>query len=246
MKLWSYEDVSFLEDSWSSKSITCIAKSLNRSVCSVKNKAQQLGLGRHLHQQEYITVAQLITALGLKSSYSWMVIKFEKYNLRIIKRASINKRYKVVYLDDFWKWAEENKGILNFAKFEKGNLGKEPKWVAEKRAIDLKNPSKVNHNRRWTKYDDSLLIEKTKSNRYTYKDLAKEFNRTESAIKRRLLDLKVPYRPIPLNNHIKWSSDENDKMVTLYNKGFDTNAIAQILNKTQLSICDRLRVRGLT
>lgn len=245
-KLWGDDEIRYLEDNWSSKSITAIAKNLNRSVNGVKSKAYKIGLTRHIHQQEFITLLQLVDGLGLRSSYSWMCDKFNRYKLPIVMKASIKKKYKSVYLDDFWKWAEKNKNILNFAKFEKGNLGAEPDWVAEKRSADKKNPSKVSHNKPWTKYDDNLLIEKTKSCKYTYKDLAREFNRTESAIKRRLMDLKVPYRPVPLNNHIKWTVEENKKMVELYNKGFDTNAIAQILNKTQLSICDRLKARGLT
>ena len=144
-------------------------------------------------------------------------------------------------IKDFWKWAEQHKQDISFAKFEKGSIGEEPAWVGEKRKADLTNPSKVNHNRKWTKEQDNLLIEKTKSCRYTYKDLARDFNRTENAIKRRLYDLAVPYRPVPLDTHIKWTEEENKKMFELHEKGYDTYAIAQILNKTHLSISDRLK-----
>ncbi|WP_368260255.1 Myb-like DNA-binding domain-containing protein, partial [Clostridium paraputrificum] len=104
--------------------------------------------------------------------------------------------------------------------------------------------SKVFHNRTWTKEDDTLLISLIKTYKYTYKDLASRFNRTEAAIKRRLKDLNVPYRPIPLDNHIKWTDEEDNLMINLYNQGYDAYSIAKKLNKTHLSIPDRLRSKG--
>jgi hypothetical protein len=74
--------------------------------------------------------------------------------------------------------------------------------------------------------------------------LALEFNRTENAIKRRLYDLAVPYRPIPRDNHIKWSEEENKTMFDLNKKGYSTAVIAKILNKSQLTISDRLKEYG--
>ena len=147
-------------------------------------------------------------------------------------------------MDVFWKWAECHKQLLNFARFEKGNLGKEPSWVEEKRRADKSNPSKVSHNRAWSKEDDTLLISLTKTCKYTYKDLASRFNRTEAAIKRRLKDLNVPYRPVPLDNHVKWTDEEDNLMINLYNQGYDAYSIAKKLNKTHLSIPDRLRSKG--
>lgn len=190
---------------------------------------------------ELLTFRQLLYGLGLESSYSWIKKKFIDNGLPTVMKTVINKKVLKVDLSKFWLWAENNKQLLNFAKFEKGSLGAEPVWAAKKREADKSNPTKRTHNKPWTKDEDKLLIEKTKSNRYTYKDLAKEFNRTECAIKRRLYDLEVPYRPVPLDTHIKWTKEENKKMFELHNKGYDTYAIALELNKTHLSICDRLK-----
>ena len=60
-------------------------------------------------------------------------------------------------------------------------------------------------------------------------------------IKRRIYYLAVPYRPVPRNNHIKWTDEENRKMFELHDKGYDSYVIAKILGKTHLSICDRLK-----
>ena len=237
---WSTEEIEFLEESWGVMSVPAICKNLGRSKYSILNKVQRLGLGSHTDAGELITFNKLIKALGFNSSYTLLKEKYTASGLKIIYKTINTKKIAKVNINEFWKWAQKNKGILNFSKFEKGALGAEPNWVEEKRKSDKLNPTKQDHNRPWTKEDDNRLISKTKSCRYTYKDLSRELGRTESAIKRRLYDLKVPYRPIPLDNHVKWTNEENNKMIELYKKGYDTFAIAKTLNKTQLSIKDRL------
>ena len=240
-KTWTKEELEFLEDKWGTVSIPHIAKILDKTVNSIKCKAYRIGLERFIDQGEYVTFNKFIKAIGYSGSYSYLEERLLKLSFPMKHKKSINMRYKVVYIKDFWEWAEKHKQDISFAKFEKGIIGEEPSWVEEKRKADLSNPSKVDHSRKWTKEQDNLLIEKTKSCRYTYKDLAKEFNRTECAIKRRLYDLAVPYRPVPLDTHIKWTEEENKKMFELHGKGYDTYAIATILNKTHLSISDRLK-----
>ena len=240
-KIWTSEEVEFLRESWGNFSIPYICKALGRSKSAIQNKVTRLGLGYHFNNGNLITFNQLITALGLGSSYTLLRDKYSKAGLNIIYKTVNTRRIAKVDLDHFWKWAKDNKNILNFSKFEKGALGKEPTWVEEKRKADRLNPTKISHNRVWTKEDDNRLISKTKSCRYTYKDLAKELNRTENAIKRRLIDLGVPYRPIPLDCHTKWTTEEKENMIELHKKGYDTYTIAKILNKSQFGITEKLR-----
>ena len=237
---WTEEEMNFLEENWGTKSVKVLAKSLDKTESAIINKSQRLNLGSFINSGELLVFRQLLGALGLQSSYSWIKKKFIDNGLPTVTKTVINKKVLKVDLDKFWKWAEKNKQLLNFAKFQEGALGAEPSWVAEKRKADKSNPTKKHHNKLWTKDEDSLLIEKTKSCRYTYKELAAEFNRTECAIKRRLYDLAVPYRPVPLDNHKKWSKEENELMFELQKKGYDNYAIAKVLNKTHLSISYRL------
>lgn len=240
-KTWNEEELELLEDKWGTSSIPQIAKVLGRTVNSIKCKAYRIGLERFINSGEYVTFHIFVKAIGYNGGYKYLEKRLLKLGFPIKHKKSVKMNYKVVYLKDFWKWAYRHKHDISFAKFEKGSLGEEPTWVFEKRKADLTNPSKVNHSRKWTKEQDNLLIEKTKSCKYTYKDLARDFNRTEAAIKRRLYDLAVPCRPVPLDTHIKWTEAENKKMLELHEKGYDTYAIAQILNKTHLSISDRLK-----
>ena len=243
MRCWSKEEIEYLENNWGIVSVPSIAKKLNRTIVAVNGKAYDIGLGGFIEQGDYITFYQLMTALGY-TSYQHIEEILRKLDFPFKTKKVIKRRFKVVYLDEFWKWCEKNKNNISFAKLEKNSLGIEPDWVDAKRKADSINPTKTNR-RKWTIEDEQILIQLTKSCKYTYKDLAERFNRTESAIKRKLYDLKVPYRPVPLDNRIRWTEEENKKMVELHNKGYDSHYIATVLGKTQLSISDRLKRRGV-
>ena len=244
-KNWTQEEVNFLQERWGITPMTTIAKQLNRTLISVVSKSQKLGLKRFIHQGEYVTYRQLIIALGYGGSYSYLKNRLSKLDFPLKYKSSVKRKYAIVYLNDFWKWAEQHKHDISFANFEKGALGEEPEWVDVKRKADTKNPSKKNHNRVWTKEEDNLLIAKLKLYKYTYADLSKDFNRTETAIKKRIYDLGISYRPVPRDTHLKCTDEENRRMIEFHNKGYDSYSIAKELGKTNLSICDRLKKAGV-
>lgn len=241
-KKWTQEELDFLEEKWGVLSKNLIAKKLNRSLNSVIVKAVRLGLGRYINARDEITLNLLINTLGYKNSYSWVSKKFENHNIPIKKIKIIDKSVKMVNINEFWKWAEKNKEILNFADFEEGALGKEPLWVKEKRNIDKNSLNKINRNRLWTKYEEQLLISKVKSMRYTYEELSKEFNRTEGAIKSRLNKLQTPYRPLERDRHIIWTEEENNTLLQMYKEGYGANQIARKINKSEFSVKERVGI----
>lgn len=234
-KFWSAEEVEYLEENWGIKSIPNIAKNINRTVAAVKAKAIKLELGEYNNSGIYITFNQLLKALGY-NSYTHILERYSKHGCPIKTKKKLNHAYKVINVDEFWDWAEKNKEVVRFNKLEENALGKEPKWVKEKRILDKKNLKIINNNRIWTKEEDNLLISKVKSYRYTWSDLAKEFNRTEPAIKKRLYKLNCPYRPIQRDNKIAWTNEENNKLKELFSQGYSSDQIAKILNKSEFSI----------
>lgn len=243
-KRWSEQEVIYLQDNWGVLSIECIAKKLKRSKVAIYNRANKIGLGDSRLSGGRISLSQFVRATGITSytiKEKWTKANFKFYRIKQGRFAS----YKID-LDFFWKWAEENKKLVSFAKWDEGTLGIEPEWVKEKRKADKLNPAYINGNRKWTKEQDLLLIQMVKLGRYTYKDLANQFKRTEAAIKRRLYDLKVQYRPISREIHKRWTKEENIKMLELHNKGYANVTIAKILDKTELTIWERIKVLGGT
>lgn len=239
-RIWKKEELEYLEENWGNQNVELIAKKLKRTVTAVRAKAVRLGLGSQLENSDYISFNALIDALGYKSCYSWMIKVAEKYNCPIKK--ILTKSIKCVKINDFWVWAEKHQDILNFKDFIENALGIEPDWVKIKRHNDRNCLEKLNRNRLWTEEEDNLLIAKVKSQRYTYSQLSIEFKRTENAIKRRLVNLKVPYRPIPRDNHIFWTIQENELLIKLYKEKCPPSEIAKKLNKGQISIVERIKL----
>lgn len=243
-KVWKSEDLDYLYSSWGIKSIEAMSRHLDRPEPAIKQKAVKLGMGRRTDNNTDITLRSLFMALGFYKSESHMLEIFVKYNAPITTMKTCDNEYRMINVDKFWKWADLNKKHLNFAKFKKGLLGFEPDWVDEKRKLDIKNPSKKNWNRKWTTYEDNLLISKLKLYRYTYEDLSKEFNRTEQAIKRRICTLKIMYKPISRSSHIKWTDEENKKLIEMHSKGATAYDIGKALNKSGHSIDGRIKNIG--
>lgn len=225
---WTNEEVEYLEDKWGQTSITGIAKELKRSINSVKEKAYRIGLTRHIHSGEYITYNQLLVAIGMGESY--VRTKFENNGIPIKFKKSIKKRYRIIYVDDFWKWAEEHKNLLNFKKFEPGALGwPEPRWVDLKRQSD-KQKSIIKKTTPWTETEDKQLEWLLSQYKYGYADIARIMERTEGAVKRRCYDLGIKARPVKAENHRKWEKWETDLLLEMHSKGYTYEDICKKLN----------------
>lgn len=238
-KHWTPEEIEYLEESWGNRSIQAIADKLGRSFAAVQLKSRSMNLGSSRLGGDGIGLAQFAIAIGVDAKTireRWI----GQYGLKTKKIKLTQRTLRKIKLDIFWPWAEKNKLILNFARFEPGALGKEPDWVAEKRRADQLDPSKKNWNRPWTADEEQMLIAHTKSCKYTYQDLAKAFNRTEKAILRRLGKLGVPYRPNYQDCHVKWTQDEINSMHELRSKGYSNAAIASVIGKSQCSISNRM------
>ena len=120
-----------------------------------------------------------------------------RYGLPVKWHVVKKNRFRVIDIDAFWKWAEDNKSILDFSRFEKYGLGAEPDWVDVKRKADYKKLQlHGQHNAAWTKTEDDKLRYLLSKETYTYSDLAAELRHSEGAIKRRILDLGINKKPV--------------------------------------------------
>jgi hypothetical protein len=150
-----------------------------------------------------------------------------------------NCSFKIVYMKDFWKWAEKNQNFLDFTKFQENDLGEEPVWAKEKRRHDIytnRNYIKTP----WTKTDDERLKKLLKNYKYSYKDLSKMLRRTDGAIQRRIIDFKLKERPIKADNHIKWTDEEYQALWTMIDSGYSYELIAEKIGKSAKAIRGRV------
>ena len=236
-KSWSAAEVAYLQDKWGVVSIQRIAKTLGRTEAAVLNKKNKLGLGAYLDGGMDISYNQLLVELCGRGNTSYAKARFIRYGIPVKERRVLRNRFKVIDLDEFWKWAEEHKDLLDFSKLQPYALGPEPKWVKLKRTLDIdkKRKTKKKHNDPWTASEDAKLRRMIEKGVYTYTDIASELRKTEGAVKRRLLDLGVNGRP-KRNKSKAWTDDEVEKLLRMKEQGYDWLQMGQELGRSALAV----------
>ena len=236
---WSLEELQYLEEKWGVTSIPAIAKHLGRSIQSVKNKAYRLGLLRFTDQGEYVTLHQLMIAIGQKQNYSYLNMRLERDGFPIKYKTMINEKVKIVYIKDFWEWTKVNQTKIDFSNFEENMLGPEEEWVKVKRKLD-KAKNREYKTTPWTIQEDKRLEQELNKYKYSYVDLSKMFNRTEGAIQRRICDLGLKARPLKANNHIKWTDEEYHQLGEMIKDRYNYESMSRVLGKSVKAIRGRV------
>ena len=240
---WTKEEEQYLQDNWGTLSVKTLAKNLGRSENAINVRKHRLGLGSFLENGDYITFNQLKCAIGIGGGTGYMNISWIRNRNFPIHTKRVNQNsFKIVYLDEWWKWAEKNKDLLDFSKFKENVLGEEPEWVKIKRKHDVEKNQKYICTP-WTKAEDSRLIHLVQKQKYTYAELSTMLRRTNGAIQRRLCDLGVPDRPIKADNHTLWTDAELDQLGYLIKLGYGYDLIADEIGKSSKSV--RGKVYGM-
>jgi hypothetical protein len=236
-KRWQKEEKEYLQSKWGTVSISSIAKKLNRSVNAVKLKARRMNLGKFLEAGNYITVNQFMLAFSKTNFHSYNLTSWvENRGFPLKYKKIVNKRVRVVYIEEFWEWAEKNRTFINFSKLEKNILGIEAEWVKEQRQLDTAATG-MYKTTPWTKAEDSQLIYYLKLFRFSYDDLSKMLRRTCGAIQRRICDLGVKERPLKADNHSNpWESEDIDRVVYGIKNGFSYELIAENVGRSSKAV----------
>lgn len=227
-KQWTTEEVDQLQDKWGTVSIKGIANLLKRNVSSVRQKAHHIGLTDARMNFDGITVCQLMQALdkSYNSVYPWI----ELYGMPVKEKLFCQeRRVKVISYNDFWKWAKQYRELFNLSKLEENLIGPEPLWAKEKRKADILRSQRTWQSTAWDASEDQRLLQLVKLTRVTYPELAQQLNRTESSIRRRLYDLNIKFRPVRLNNHVKYTPEQTTKLMDMACAGYGYETIAYAL-----------------
>lgn len=231
---WTKEEEEFLSEYWGLYSMEHIANTLNRTATAIQVRAVRLGLGPFLESGDYITLNQLMVELRGSNGCSYTIQQWIDKGLPVKTKKVKGSSFKVVNLDDFWKWAEKNRTLIDFSKLEENALGKEPDWVKEQRKADIEMRRFKRTN--WTKAEDKRLISLLKEFRWTYREIAEKLNRTEGAIKRRMIDLGLKERPISMPKHNPWTKEEEGILIDLYEKGYQPDVMTKYINRSSQAI----------
>lgn len=169
---WTESEERALRNRYQYQTVQKTAQMLNRSIYSVKRKATKMGLSHYNDKLSAKTVAQSFNTEA-RSIKRWI----EKFGLPS-KKVNHGTHY-TYYIDaeDFWKWAEEHKDIINWSKYESRSLVPEPKWVGE----IVSNYTTVRHGQKFTP-DELARIKFLICRGKTYSEIAKEMQRSYYSI----------------------------------------------------------------
>lgn len=235
-KPWSKEEEYYLDDSWGTTSIKTIAETLNRSATAIQQKAYKMGLGKFLEAGDYITVNELVTRFynGRNAGRSYFIEQWINKGLPYYNKKVNESSYKVINLDDFWKWAEANRTLIDFSKLEVNILGMEPDWLVDQRTADLK--MRQFKTTPWTESEDKRLLSLLREFKYSYLEISRTLNRTEGAIKRRMSVLGYMERPVAMNKHNPWNEEDTLRLTDLFYKGYAPDIMTKYINRSAQAI----------
>ncbi len=248
-RTWTPEEISYLKENWGHVTIGSMSKHLKRTVNSINCMKNRLGLGAYLDSGDYVTFNQLITAVcgtnaggGYKASHSWVKNRKMPVHNKMIHR----KRVRVVYLEEFWEWAEKNRSFIDFSKMEPLALGMEPDWVPEQRRKDFAAFA-IQRKDAWTPDEDSRLVMLLKQHRYGYAQLSEMLHRSAGAIQRRCQDLGVKERPVKADNHGElWTAQDYQLLADGIRNGDSYMLIGKALGKSEKAIRGKVYYAYLT
>lgn len=237
---WTAKEEAYLCENWGTVSVKTLCKTLNRSEASINTRKNKLGLGAFLDSGDYVTMSALVTAFtGSKGGYGYKITSWIKNRGFPMRTKLINqKRVRIVYLEDFWAWAEKNRSFLDFSKMEPLALGAEPPWVPEQRRKDYQACA-LQRKDAWTQDEDNRLASLVKQQKYGYAELSEMLHRSAGAIQRRLCGLGLKDRPARVAPGLKeneWTDEDYQALADGIRRGDSYTAIGKAVGRSEKAV----------
>ena len=203
-----------------------------------------------LNSGDYVTFNQLMRELTDNGqSYSYQMKSWVKNRGMPIHTKRVNAcSFRVVYLEEFWEWAEQHRSFIDFSKLEPLALGKEPDWVAEQRRKDYQSFA-LQRKDPWSPDEDNNLIRLLKQQKYGYAELSEILRRSEGAIVRRCRDLGLKERPVRADPHRKggsWSDEQHQILADGIRHGDSYSMIGRVIGKSEKALRGKIYFTYLT
>ena len=203
-------------------------------------RARRLGLGAFCDSGDYVTLNQLLIAFnGSNYGYTYKIKSWvENRKMPVHTKTVLNQRVRIVYIDEFWKWAEANRSFLDFSKMEPLALGEEPDWVAEQRKKDFEAYA-LQRKDPWTSEEDSRLRYLLAQHKYTWAEITDMMRRSNGAIQHRCNDLGIKDRPVPIQSTGKrgtWTDDDFKALADGIRNGDSYAVIGKVVGRSEKSV----------
>ncbi|NFB55939.1 hypothetical protein EXM98_04240 [Clostridium botulinum] len=225
--IWTEAEEEYLQRRYGKTTLKSISKKLNRSENAIEIKACRLGLSSALEATGELTAAEIANVFKIDAHVvvdRWIKNKGLKAQYKAVK---FTRKFWRIKIEDFWKWAEDNKEIINFSKLERNILGKEPSWVNIERKKDFKEKPKRQH-QFWNELEDKKLKNLWKSSK-SIKEIAEILNRSSSSVRHRSKRLGLkPNKKV----NIPWTNEEVNTVIRMKKNGALDKEIAWELGRS--------------
>lgn len=173
-RMWTEEEIAYLEKFYEKRSVGYIAKKLNRTMYSVKRKAQSLGHNVYVCEDLYVRTMARCFCCDSRVINRWI----EKYGLpcTVVKRGQLT--CKLVSVKDFWKWAEKHKNLPPWQKYERRSILPEPEWLKE----TIQKYAGHNYRQRITPYEIQTVIRMRKQGK-KFEEISGVLNRSINSVR---------------------------------------------------------------
>lgn len=241
---WTQEEIEYLEDNYGKYTMKTLMQNLDRTASAIANKVNRLGLGRWYSCQGKITLGEFSKATGITLStlMNWM----KMHDLPVYSKKMRETKFYFINIYKWWKWAATHRQMVEWDKIDRLAIGPEPFWVAESRKAKVVDSDYSQKKIPWSKAEDEKLKWMLKQYKFTYPYISKELNRTHGAIKRRMSDLNLKMRPIPMPTKKVYSEEEVQEILNLYNSGYGFKFIARKLNRSEAGVRGKIERMGYT
>ena len=169
---WIEWEIQYLEKSYYKYGAEHIAKKLNRTIESVRKKAQSIKLNSYTGDKIHSKTMAKCFNVDDKVIRRWFQNGL-KYQL--VKRGQLT--FYLIDTQDFWNWAEQHKEMIPWEKYD-DSLSLRPEWVKY-----YKLPQTPKKHRKPISLDERYLIQQMYNHGKTTKELAEYFGRTDYSIK---------------------------------------------------------------
>jgi transposase len=123
--------------------------------------------------------------IDVHTIYNWIQKKRLPYKITKAK----TRKFIGIDVLAFWKWAEQNKELLNFSKIPRNTLIPEPDWVKKQKRYDYSNRPK-HENKKWTEEEDARLWYMFYEEGRTQQEIGQLIGRSRHGVQRRLNRLR--------------------------------------------------------
>ena len=191
-RLWTEDQIRYLEENWGRASMETMVKRLGRTPIAIQRQAyDKLHLGSCVNGSDYITVAEFCRLSGISRNRIFGSI-FTSLKFPILRKKILNRRIYYVDLEKAERWMEEHQDLYNGVPVSESLFADDPTWLRAKKQRDRQQVSCVEM-KKWTAEELSRLKMLLRRG-MPFPDLAKEFKVTENQVRRAVYNNGLSYQ----------------------------------------------------